>query len=81
MAAECGNGPGGKMQAHMARRRGHGLTYKQLGDDFGTSKSTAHRKLNTKNNKKSAKTSVKAAKSQVKGDDMARGYTGGELAQ
>ena len=35
-----------KRTAFMERRRAHGLTFQQLGDAFGTSKSTAHRKLN-----------------------------------
>lgn len=32
----------------MARRREHGLTFRDLGEEFGTSKSTAHRKLSKK---------------------------------
>lgn len=35
----------------MARRRKHGLTYQELGDQFGKAKSTAHHTLN-KNKKK-----------------------------
>lgn len=35
-----------KCAEHMARRRSHGLTYQQLGDEFGKAKSTAHKTLN-----------------------------------
>lgn len=30
---------------HMARRKAHGVPYRDLADEFGTSKSTAHRKV------------------------------------
>lgn len=30
---------------HMEKRRSHGQTYRELADEFGISKSTAHRKL------------------------------------
>lgn len=33
-----------KKTQHIKRRRGHGLTYEKLGQEFGISKSTAHRK-------------------------------------
>ena len=33
-----------KQQAYMKKRRSAGLTYEQVGNEFGKSKSTAHRK-------------------------------------
>jgi hypothetical protein len=48
---DTSNGGTDKQQAHMERRRKHGLTYKQLGDEFGTSKSSAHRKIQAKTKK------------------------------
>jgi len=32
----------------MRRRRAHGLTYRQMQDEFGESKSNIHRKLSPK---------------------------------
>jgi len=34
-----------KKAAHMTRRKSNGLTFEQLAREFGTSKSTAHRKV------------------------------------
>lgn len=33
----------GKRDAHIQRRRGHGLSFRELADAFGMSKSNAHR--------------------------------------
>lgn len=34
-----------KRKDHMQRRKEQGLSYRELADEFNTSKSTAHRKL------------------------------------
>lgn len=34
-----------KRTGHMAQRKAAGLTYKEVAGEFGTSKSTAHRKV------------------------------------
>ncbi len=34
-----------KRLEHMRQRRAHGLTYRQLADEFGESKSNIHRRL------------------------------------
>lgn len=38
-----------KKTEHMERRKKHGLTYRDVAEEFGTSKSTAHRKIRKKN--------------------------------
>ena len=38
-----------KKTDHMEKRRNRGQTYRELADEFGTSKSTAHRKLRNPN--------------------------------
>lgn len=35
-----------KRHEHIERRREHGLTYRELGEDFGISKSKIHRDIN-----------------------------------
>lgn len=37
--------PVDKRTDHMARRKSQGLSYRKVGDEFGVSKSTAHRTL------------------------------------
>lgn len=44
---------GKKRAEHMSRRRAHGLTYEELGSQFGKAKSTAHRIINPKKKVKS----------------------------
>lgn len=34
-----------KRDQHMARRKAHGLSHRQVAKEFGTSKSTAHRRV------------------------------------
>lgn len=35
-----------KRKEHMARRKEHGVTYREMQEDFGVSKSKIHRDLN-----------------------------------
>lgn len=37
---------------HMEKRRSRGQTYRELADEFSTSKSTAHRKMKERNKEK-----------------------------
>lgn len=48
-----------KRAAHMSRRRSHGLTYQELGDEFQKAKSTAHSIINTKKKGKKMPRSTK----------------------
>lgn len=58
-----------KRADHMARRRAHGLTYKDLGDSFGTAKSTAHSIVNKGDKMPKSKKPSAAAKEKVKSVD------------
>lgn len=43
-----------KKDDHMEKRRKRGHTYRELADEFGTSKSTAHRRMKEREREKDA---------------------------